>query len=280
MRVFFTRRNVVVLVIALLVAAVAIVSMNTRGDPGIISTGATALTSPLKRAVASIAHTFESIYGYMYEYEQVVAENEALKRQIADLRQEYREYTEVTDENKRLYELLGLTARHSDWSTDAVSINGWSSSNWASSFTISKGSGNSKIKVGDAITTSTGVLIGRVTEVGAATSVCVSVIDTTFSAGAHVGELGATGIAVGDFALMREGNLKLTFLTDESTVMVGDAVVTSGSGGTLPNGLVIGTVTAVMRDASGISMYAVVAPATELRSAPYVYVVTDFVTVQ
>jgi rod shape-determining protein MreC len=221
-----------------------------------------------------VAHSFETIYGYMYKYEQLMKENDELKKQISDLRQDYREYTEVAEENVRLHELLNMPARRSKASYESAMVLEWSS-NFLSTFTIDKGSDNSAAKVGDAITSATGVLIGRITEVRSNESVCVSVVDTTFAAGVHVGELGATGVAEGDFTLMHEGKLKLTFGTDPTTILVGDSVVTSGSGGKFPDGLVIGTVTAVMRNEAGIGMYAVITPATELRDATYVYFETN-----
>ncbi|MDR2501994.1 MAG: rod shape-determining protein MreC [Oscillospiraceae bacterium] len=276
MKAFVTKRNIAILVLALLIAAVAVVSRSTRGDPGFITNGANALTNPLKRAAASLAHTFETIYGYMYKYEQLMEENEALKEQISALRQEYREITEVTEENKRLHELLNLSARHQDFVLDAATIMDWSASSYSSSFVINKGANNSAAKTGDAVITETGVLIGRVTEVRAAESVCVSIIDTTFSAAVHIGERGAEGIASGDFELMRDGALRLANISDDTIVLAGDAVVTSGRGRKYPDGLVIGTVVSVRRDEAGIGMYAVIQPEAQIRDATYCYLVTEF----
>jgi rod shape-determining protein MreC len=242
----------------------------------VFSSAASVFLKPVRSAASSVARTFESIYGYMYEYDEVVAENETLKAQIADLRQEYREYTEVSAENDRLRELLRLAPRHTDSRYETATILSWGASNWASTFTISKGSSNSEVAAGDAVITETGVLIGRVTEVGLTTSVAISVIDTTFSAGALAGSRGEDGIAVGDFSLMRAGLLKLDYLPGDTAILAGDAVVTSGKGGMFPQGLVIGSVAAVRSGETGIGLYATVVPAAELRDVTYVYVITEF----
>ncbi|MDR0862119.1 MAG: rod shape-determining protein MreC [Oscillospiraceae bacterium] len=278
MRVFVTKRNVIILIVAVLIATVAIVAVNTTGTPGAVSTAADVIVKPLKNAVAAMARTFESIYGYMYEYDKVVAENNMLKEQIAGFKQDYREYTEVSEENARLRDLLGLTARHSDRKYDTATILSWSASNWQSSFTLSKGSTNSEVSVGDAVITETGVIVGRISKVDLTTSTAVSVIDTTFSAGALIGELGANGVITGDFALMREGLLKLDYLSDDTAVLAGDSVVTSGKSGVLPEGLVIGEVARVLRNPTGLGMYAEVRPAAEVRNAgvSYVYIITEF----
>ena len=277
MRAFLTRKNIVIALIAVVIASVAIFSVGTGQGGGFLTEWFSAAAKPLQTAAASVARTFETIYGFMYEQEKLVAENEELKRQIADYRQNYREYTEVSEENVRLRELLGFTARHSDYTYDPATITGWSASNWASSFTVSRGETNSDIKIGDAVITETGVLIGRITEVGRTTSTAVSVIDTTFSSASLAGEPGVEGVATGDFSLMREGKLKLDFLSEDTTVRAGDAVVTNGKSGAIPDGLVIGTVEAVLRNSAGVGMYGIIIPAADLRQAIYyVYVITDF----
>ena len=276
MRAFLTRKNIIIAIIAVTIAAVAIFSVGTGQGGGFITEIFGAASRPLKSAAASVARTFETIYGFMYEQEKLVAENEELKRQIADYQQKYREYTDVSEENIRLRELLGFTARHSDFTYDPATITGWSASNWSSSFTISRGETNSDIKIGDAVITETGVLMGRITEVGDTSSTAVSVIDTTFSSASLAGEPGVEGVATGDFSLMREGKLKLDFLEEDTTVRAGDAVVTSGKSGAIPDGLVIGTVEAVVRNPAGVGMYGIIEPAATLREATYVYVITDF----
>lgn len=280
MRAFLTKRNIIIALVAVAIAAVAIFSVGTGRGGGFITEGMSSAARPLKSAAASVARTFETIYGFMYEHENLVAENEELKRQIADYRQDYREYTEVSEENARLRALLGFSARHSDFVYESASIESWSATNWSSSFTVSRGSANCTkehaIEVGDAVITETGVLIGRITEVGDTRSTAVSVIDTTFSSGALTGEPGVDGVAAGDFALMREGKLKLDFLSDDTTVLAGDSVVTSGKGGIFPNGLVIGTVESVVRNSAGVGMYGIIEPAAVLHEATYVYIITDF----
>ena len=277
MRAFLTKKNIVIALIAVVIAAVAIFSVGTGQGGGFLTEWFSSAARPLKSAAASVARTFETIYGFMYEQEKLVAENDELKRQIADMQQKYREYTDVSEENVRLRELLGFSARHSDFTYDPATIMSWSASNWSSSFTISRGETNSEIKVGDAVITETGVLIGRITEVGETTSTAISVIDTTFSSGALAGEPGVEGVATGDFSLMRDVKLKLDFLEEDTTVRAGDAVVTDGKSGAIPDGLVIGTVEAVVRNPAGVGMYGIIIPAADLRQATYyIYVITDF----
>ena len=55
---------------------------------------------------------------------------------------------------------------------------------------------------------------------------------------------------------MGEGRLKLTYLPENSELIAGDLVTTSGRGGVYPAGLVAGHVEEVRTDASGMTRYA------------------------
>jgi rod shape-determining protein MreC len=276
MKVLFSKRNIAIFAAALIVAIISAVSINTRGESGAATDLATLVTVPLKRAAASIARSFESLYGYIYEYDSIVSENEALKAQIAEFRQDYREYTEVSAENARLHELLGFSALHPDHVYDRAGIITWGASNWSSDFTLSRGSSNSDIAVGDSVITENGVLVGVVTEVDTVTSKAITVIDTTFFAGTLAGENGEETAAVGDFELMRGGTLRLDFMSDGNNVLSGDTVVTSGKGGLFPEGLVIGDVTDIFMNDTGVGYHGVIEPAADLNNVIYVFVVTDF----
>ncbi|MDR1298990.1 MAG: rod shape-determining protein MreC [Oscillospiraceae bacterium] len=276
MKVLLSKRNIAIIAVALILVIFTTVSINTRGTSGAMTDMANLVTVPLKRAASSIAHSFESLYGYIYEYESLVAENESLKAQIAVLRQDYRVYTAASAENERLSALLGFSTRHADHVYDRAVIITWGSSSWDSSFTLSRGSANSDIAVGDSVITETGVLIGRVTEVDTVTSTAISVIDTAFFAGALAGESGEQAVASGDFALMREGKLRLEFLPDGDDVLSGDTVVTSGKGGVFPEGLVIGEVSDIRINDTGVGYYGIIEPAADLNNVTDVFIVTDF----
>jgi len=276
MKRFLKLRTLGFLFLAVAIALTTIISLNTSGSPGPVTNLLTALSKPLVSAATSVVRTFESVYGYMYEYDKVVAENQRLKAELAKLQQDYREYTEVAKENARLRELFNLSQRHADFKYDTASIIAWGASNWSSTFTISKGSSNSDVKAGDPVITETGALVGVIKEVGPMSSTCVTVLDTTFSAGAVIERNSDVAVAAGDFTLMRQGLLKLDYLTDSAQVVPGDTVTTSGKGGVLPAGLVIGTVSEIRTHESGIRRYAIIDPAADLDNVVDVFVITSF----
>ena len=120
------------------------------------------------------------------------------------------------------------------------------------------------------------MLIGQVSEVGATTSTVVTVLDTTFSAGAFIGDGGGIATVKGDFTLMRDGLLMIDHIAENLIILPGDSVVTSGASGLLPAGLIIGEVAEVYRHSTGIGRYATVRPMRDVVTINHVFVITGF----
>lgn len=268
--------GVIVLVIALVVGAA---SYLLKGNAGVVQNASGTVKAPVQRMVSSVAEWLEGIYGYLYEYDSLIAENERLRAELTEAQEEARNGASAIEENERLRNLLEFKEKHSDMTLESAKIVAWTSSNWAHSFTISKGSG-SDIAVGDCVITEYGVMVGQVTEVGTTWATVATVIDLDTNIGALVAENGASGLLVGDFAMMQDGCVKLSYLADGAQVFSGDTVMTSGSGGAFPQGLVVGTVSSVKTEAGGQIEYGEVKPGCDLSSLVQVFVVKDFEVVE
>ena len=236
------------------------------------------LSSPVKRAAAAAVDWIEGIYGYIYEYDQLVAENNALRGQLAQAQQAAIDAAEFEEENIHLRELLGFQQKHTDYVLESAKLISWSASNWSSTFTIAKGSSNctQPIQVGDCLITEYGALVGQIIEIGDTWSTVRTIVDSEINVGALVGQAQAAGMCIGDFALMQDQCLKLTYLTEGAQMVEGDAVLTSGKGTNIPQGLVIGYIQEVLSESSGQTLYGVVAPACDLDTLSSVFVVTDY----
>ena len=137
--------GIIVLVVAL-IAGVGTYFL--KGNAGFIQNISGAVKTPVQRIVSSLSGWLEGVYGYVYEYDELKAENERLRSELTQAKQEARDGYEAVEENERLRTLLGFAKKHSDMTLESAKIVSWTSSNWAHSFTISKGS-NAGIEVGD-----------------------------------------------------------------------------------------------------------------------------------
>lgn len=276
MKKIFSRKTLIVVVIALIVALAAVISMVGTGRPGFITSAVETLLKPVKSASAAVAGTCEKLYGYMHDYDRLIDENAALRARIAGADREARDYDALEEENVRLRELLGLSRKNSDYEFESANIISWSASSWESTFTVNKGSANSDVSPGDPVITSSGCVVGLVRTVSASSSVCVSLIDTTFAASVDLDNVTGSCSAVGDYALMRQGKLMVEYISDSNRVFSGDSVITSGKGGLFPADLLVGYVDEITATSDGQNDVAVVTPAVSLDDLLYVYVITDF----
>ena len=237
------------------------------------------LSAPLQKVLSSAVNWLDGVYGQLYEYDELIAENESLRSQLADAQQSARDGIEASEENKRLRELLRLSEKHTDYEMESCKVVLWSSSNWASSFTISKGS-NFGIELGDPVVTEYGAVVGQVTELGETWGTVSTLIDVDMSVGAFVGATGSSGMVVGEYSLMKDKSAKLTFLAEGAQILVGEEVLTSGEGGAFPAGLVIGTITNVQTEAGGQIEYGIVDPQCDLDSLVQVFIIKSFEVVE
>jgi len=267
-------------IIVLAVAALILVGAATRGGQVSLLQNVTGvLSAPLQKVLSSTVNWFDTIYGYLYQYDSLMAENESLRAQLADAQQSARDGIEASEENARLRELLYLRQKHTDYVLESAKVVLWSSSNWSSSFTISKGK-TSGIELNAPVVTEYGALVGQVTDVGENWATVSTLIDVDMSVGAFVGATGSSGMVVGEFALMKDKVAKLTFLADGAQIFVGDEVLTSGSGGAFPQGLVIGTISNVQTEAGGQIEYGIVQPQCDLDSLVQVFIIKSFQVVE
>lgn len=273
---FSKRKGMAVIAVAVAIALISIITMSlSSGNSDVISGTESVMMKPVRSLMTALVQSLEKIYGYMYKYDLIVEENKQLKAEIAELEEEYRDYAAISDENEQLRNLLGLSSRHSDFKYESATIISWTASNWSSTFTLGKGS-SSGIELYDCVVTDNGYLVGQVTELGSTTATVTTILDTSSDIGALVYSSSEVAVIEGDYKLLQEGMVKLSYLADTAAVATGDTIVTSGMGGMFPQGLVIGYVENVYSTASGLAGYAAIKPAADIDGLTHVFVVTDF----
>ena len=235
--------------------------------------------TPFQKVAQALVSRVEGFYGYLFSYDMLVQENENLRAQIAELEKQVRENAQAKEENVKLRELLNLSQKHSDFVFESAKVVSWNASNWASTFTISKGV-EAGLEVGDAVVTEYGVLVGTVSEVGTNWSTVDTVVDIGTNIGVLVGAEETSAMLLGDYTLMSSQYMKISFVAESGQVITGDIVVTSGAGGAYPQGLILGTVSSVHTEAAGQIEYAVVEPFTDLNGLTQIFVVKDYQVIE
>lgn len=265
-----------IFVIALLLAALALGgSILLTGSAGPASNVLHVITTPLRNGMASAAGWLEDRYNYAFRYEQLEEENEALRQRIRELEEAARVGEDAIQENELLRELIGLTQRRTDLELESAIITARGATNWASTLTLSKGA-NHGVEAGDCVIDQYGNLVGVVTEVAYNSAQLITVVDAGLEMGGLVARTDSAAILEGDFTYMLQGKLKLTYLPENTQLLAGDRVITSGMGGVYPSGLVVGTIDEILTELSGMGRYAVLTPAADLDSLREVFIIKEF----
>lgn len=276
MKDFLRKNGLLILLIAVLLAAItAVFSYAFRGTPSPLSNLLGVVTTPVRNGISSLAEWVEGIYSYTFRYDELEAENQRLLEENARLQAELRQAAADSQENERLRELLGLREQRRDFVFESATVTARSSTNWASTLTLSKGA-DGDIAAGDCVVDASGNLVGVVEEVGANWSTVLTVVDANLEMGGLIARTESAAVLEGDFDLMGQGRLKMTYLPADTELIPGDLVLTTSMGGNYPSDLVVGSIESIHSDASGMSRYAVITPAAGLDSLIQVFVIKDF----
>ncbi|MBP1736143.1 MAG: Rod shape-determining protein MreC [Oscillospiraceae bacterium] len=274
MKDFMKHNGILILIVAVLLAAITFVcSLFAGTDP--LSNAVGVLTTPFRSGLNTVAGWVDDVNGYLFDYDTLKTENEALKQQVADLEEQARAGEDASEENTRLRELLNLREKHSSFDLESAMVTARSTSNWSSTLTISAGS-DYGVEVDQCVIDEYGNLVGIVSEVGTNWATVNTVIDTYTELGGSIARTNSAAIIEGDFTLMQQGKLKLSYLPEDTQIISGDQILTSGKGGVYPSGLVVGSVEEILDDASNLNRYAVIAPSADLDHLVQVFVIKDF----
>ena len=280
MKDYMKKYGIKLLVLVLLVALLSgVAAAKGDGHASALEDTAGAVRSPFQKVAQALVSRVEGFYGWLFNYEMLMQENENLRAQIADLEQQVRDNELAKEENIKLRELLNLSQKHTDYVFESAKVVGWNASNWAHTFTISKGS-EAGLEVGDAVVTEYGVLVGTVAELGSNWAIVDTVVDIGTSIGVLVGAEETSAMLLGDYTLMSSQYMKISFVAESGQVITGDIVVTSGAGGAYPQGLILGTVSSVHTEAAGQIEYAVVEPFTDLNALNQIFVIKDYQVIE
>lgn len=231
-------------------------------------------STPFQKLSASISYSVTDMLDTLFRAGDYKNENEALREEIRNLRQQLVDYEVALQENEQYKQFLEIKENNQDFQVELAAVIGRSPDARFGSVTIDKGSIDG-IELRDPVITADG-LVGYISEVGPTYSQVITILDPTLHVGVSDARTRDTGIVEGTIALSEQGRCKMSYIDRGSAVAKGDIVTTSGVGGVFPKGLMIGTVSEVQVEAHGTSLYAVLEPAVDIYAIKDVVVITEF----
>jgi|SRR5579864_1667574 len=270
-RMFDRSKRVRWLLVILIVASLAIITIDYRGKGNgpFEKIGHVALTvlSPIQHGLVAIFRPIGNFFAGFTEVPGLRARVSALQRQVAELRAGENSVAEVQRENESLRKLLGIRDRY-NLDTMAAQVIGVSPSNFERTVFIDRGS-RSGVKKDMPVIAGDG-LVGRVIQVGPTTSEVLLLIDRSSAVASRVVSSGETGLLEGDGSEIA----RLELFNPDATLAVGDRVVTSGyDRGLFPPGIPVGTIVSAPPAQSNLSRVVKIQPFVDFSSLDYVLLI-------
>jgi len=275
MRHLFSTRLRVVIIVAVLLAAGLTVLSNATGHtlPDMLVEG---FMAPFRYGLQSLTNSAEQFYSYMFQYEALAAENEALKAQIAEMEGDARQADSYQRENQRLRNLLDLSSTREDFKLVDGYIIAKSSTDWSSTITINKGT-NAGIDRDMCVVTANHEVVGLVTEVGPDYAVIKTILDSSLEISATIASSGYSGMVRGGYTDGRKDMMRMDYLPSSAIIRNNDQVVTSGST-VYPRDLIMGYVVDAGFGDTGVAKFAMLVPAVDFGRLEQVFVLTSYST--
>ncbi len=200
--------------------------------------------------VQSMLTRAENVFHNLKNKDEYIEENKKLRNENGRLRYEIRRSENLKKENIRLRSLLELSQNNKEFDMVAAEIVGKSRSNGNLIFKINKGKQDG-IKINDTAVLNY-TLIGRVFTVGENWAKILPVTSPESSVGAISSESEVSAMAEGREKLIKEGKLLLSYISEKEKIISGEQIETSGGESIFPKGLLIGTVSEVLKNGAVI----------------------------
>ena len=228
--------------------------------------------TPVQKLFSYMGYSINNITSKFASVDDLRKENTALSSEVSKLKKNLLELEELRTENERLRKLLNYNEQNPQYEVGLAEIVAKAPNNWYSTFTIDKGSLHGIAKL-QPVLSANGDLVGIVSEVGTTWAVVTTILDPENSVGSIIARSRDVGVAEGDFVLQTKGFCKLTYISKNTNIMVGDIIETSGQGGIYPKGLPIGTVVDISPETHSMSQYGTIKPAADFENLREVFII-------
>ena len=210
------------------------------------------------------AHDFSeillSIGDYKKDNEKLIRENNELLAELASLKDQKRENEEL----RRQLELLPKDKYELE-SSLVIGQDQRGSGSW---IIIDKGEADG-LREGMPVIVYNGILVGKISEVYEKSSKALLLSDSSSSVNVYDIETSARGILTGKYGL----GLMIGMVEQTEIIKTGDEVITSGLGGLMPRGLLIGEIEQISNTSDKLFQEAVVRPKIRYSDLNVVFVI-------
>lgn len=262
------RKFIIPILIFLLVLSLISANLHSRENMSFFESLVVTIVSPVQKVVRGVIGGVGGVWRGYFHLVGLERENEALKRELQELKLQMNKYREADLANKRLRALLNFKTSIPTPLLPAEVV-AFDPSGWFQTILIDKGENDGVIR--DMAVVSADGLVGRVIGVSGRHAKVLLILDGNSAVDALIQRSRARGILVG----LGRNRCLLNYVQRNEDVQVGDPVISSGMGGVFPKGILLGKVQEVVRGNSGLFQTVEVEPAVDFSGLEEVMVVVQ-----
>jgi rod shape-determining protein MreC len=275
--------------LALAFLALVLLILHESGILAPLDEGLHLVFDPLQRAVWNLVSGVGDLFATVREVRELRGEVEELSSRVNSLTIENVRLLEFQAEAEQLRALLNFATDRPAWTFLGASVVGKEACEtypcgqvvggdpnpYLDYVTIDVGSLQG-VEIGMPVVSAGAALVGRISDVSPRTARVQLLSDVGSAIDALLQTSRLTGLVVADVDSPSGVGLRMEWIQQDEEVAVGDIVLTSGLGGLLPKGLVIGQTTEVRATDYELFQTALVRPAVDYTRLEMVLVITSF----
>lgn len=260
---FEKHRKIIISSVIVILALLALVTSGKKLNATALESAFGFIVTPFQEITDGVGSWMDDTLSSRRETQEILEENEALRQEIKTLKATNDRLALYEQENKTLSGLLKIAQKYPQYQTFGVGIIAKNPGSLYDVFTLNKGSSDG-VQANMVLSAQEG-LVGKVLETGATYAKGQSILDSRSSVPAMSLRTGDLGVVKGDYTLMNQGLCKMEYIDAEAEIAVGDEIVTSHLSDIYPTGLTIGKVKEIKADTNGLTKYAIIEPAVDMK---------------
>lgn len=275
MKDFFNNKKLITLLISFVMfMSVLLFTFKRMGEASYAQQLVNDVTAVVGQMVSKPVNAINTFFADINNLQDTFEENQNLKKELDKLAELQVELSTINKENKELKTELDLQATLTDYDLITGSVIARNPDRWVDQIIIDRGSTHGLIK-GMSVMSNNG-LIGRVSEVSPTSSKV-----TLLTAPEESAVLTSAEVVLEDTVVFgvieaydtTRKQLVMEQIISTEEINPGDQIITSGLGGVVPRGLVVGEVSEVTLDRHGLGQRVYIEPAADFDNIRFVTII-------
>lgn len=221
----------------------------------------TTVLAPVQNVASNVAFSFRKVGLSTSELMTAYRDNQALKAENEEIRQNTLNLTEVMAENVRLRSMLDYKKAASQFDFVTATVVGRDQGTWNSTIIINRGTADGIAKDMPVVTAQG--LVGSVVNVYSNVAKIHLVLDPRSAVGALVQRPESRVAAIVEGSSATPMMPKMVNIARDADIIKSDKLITSGFGGIYPKGILIGEVVDIVNEEGGLLKYASIKTAVD-----------------